>query len=672
MVNTRFLKVVAIGFLLWLTDYSALLAESGSDDVFLDKIVVTPSRYSQGISEAASSISVISQNDINNSNATNSIGILRSVPGIVVRDFYGNGAKASVDLRGFGDMDSMNTLVLIDGRRVNEVDLSGVDWSQIPLDQIQRIEVIRGGNSVLYGENAIGGVINIITKKGKGKPKLEIGTEFGSYDKNLEKLIFSGSEDRFSYLFSASREGTNGYRNNSFFKTYDYGSKLEYDFTDELSAHFNSGFHRATYGLPGGLSEADMRDFGRRFAKNGDDRATDKDYYFMTGAKNKISGFGELDLDLSYRVKDVNSNLVGGNGGFNPIRISHITTLGVTPKLTVDVPVFGQKNNLTTGIDFYRSFYAVKDFDSSNAIADITNINKYSLGGYAQEEFFITNDFSALGGFRYEAVKYAFNSHDNSGFSADNDSKTKPNEKAYNFGLNYKYMDNSNLFFNINQSYRFPAVDEFFNGSTLNTDLKPQVSLDIEGGIRHNFSNRLHAEVSLYRMKIKNELFTDPTLFFGLGATSNYPKTLHQGIDTNINFKASDNLSFYGGYSYQNPKFDSGDLKGKTIPWVPNHKANIGLRYAFLKGFSLNIEEYFIGSRFRINDVNNALPRVKGYFTTDLGLSYAYKDFTICANINNLFNEYYYEFASFSAFSGNRAYYPAPGRNFSLKLDYRF
>ena len=643
-----------------------------AESVDLEKIVVTPSRYGQEIGEAASSITVISQNDINNSNATNSIDILRDVPGIVVRDFYGNGAKTSVDLRGFGDMDSMNTLVLIDGRRVNEVDLSGVDWSQIPLNQIQKIEVIRGGNSVLYGENAIGGVINIITKKGKGKPKLEIGTEFGSYDKNLEKLSFSGSQNKLSYLFSASRQGTHGYRNNSLFKTYDYGSNLEYNFTNEFSAHFNSGFHRATYGLPGALTEADIRNFGRRFSKNGDDRATDKDYYFITGAKNKITGLGEFFLDLSYRKKDVNSNLVGGNGGFNPIRISRLNTLGFTPKITVNRPVFGQKNNLTTGIDFYRSFFSVDDFDSSNAIADITNINKYSLGGYVEEEFFISQNLSTLGGFRYETAKYAFNFHDATGFSPDTDSKTKPNEKAYNFGLNYKYQDDSNIFFNINQSYRFPAVDEFLTSGALNTSLKPQVAQDLEAGIRHNFSKLLHFEVSAYRMKIKDELFTDPTASGGLGATSNYDHTIHQGLDLNTNFKVSDNLSLYGSYSFQDAEFFKGQFGGKKIPWVPAQKIYLGLRYSFLKYFAMNIGEYYIGPRFRINDVNNALPKVKGYFTTDLGLTYKRKDFTVSANINNLFNEYYYEFASYGAFSGNKVYYPAPGRNFGLKLDCKF
>jgi iron complex outermembrane receptor protein len=324
-------------------------------------------------------------------------------------------------------------------------------------------------------------------------------------------------------------------------------------------------------------------------------------------------------------------------------------------------------------MDFYRSLYTQDNLSNANALSNITHINKYSLGSYIEEEYFLLNNFSALGGFRYEAVEYDFNYHDNSTFfpNPDVDTKTTPNKKAYNFGLNYKYWDDSNIFFNINQSFRFPAVDEFFTG-TLNTALKPQVSHDLEAGIRHNFGKRLHFELSGYRMNIKDELFTDPTASGGLGATTNYDRTIHQGIDINSNLKVLDNLSLYGGYSFQNSEFDKGQFKGEEIPWVPEQKANLGLRFKFLNDYNLNLGEYYVGSRYRINDVRNDFPKVKGYFTTDLGLSYNHKGLTITGNINNLFNEYYYEFATYGAFSGNKLYYPAPGRNFSLKFDYAF
>ena len=666
-MNTLSLSKIVVAALLGLVIYGDLQAAS----VELERIVVTPSRYAQDIGQVGSSITVITAEEISGAAISGPAELLKNVPGIVVRDIYGNGAKMSVDLRGFGDMERMNTLILVDGRRVNEVDLSGVDWKQIPLDQIERIEISRGGNSVLYGENAVAGVINIITKRGKGKPQFNIGTEIGSFDRNLEKLSFSGSQDKFSYLFNGSRESTHGYRNNSFFKAYDYGMKLGYELADALSAHFNCGFHRGTYGMPGGLSEAEISTFGRRYSKYGDDRATDKDYYFMAGTESQIPWLGQLSFDASYRRKEVNSNLIGGNGGWNPTRLSTIETLGFTPKIKIDRQILGQDNNLILGVDFYRDFYRSDNLDSSNVLADITHINKDSLGGYLQNEFFILKNLSLLGGFRYQAARYAFNYHDFTGWYSDIDDKTTPNEKAYNFGLNYKYWDDSNVFFNLNKSFRFPATDEFFTG-TLNTGLKPQSSHGLEGGIRHNFGDWLHLEISGYRMKITDELFTDPTAAGGLGATSNYDKTIHQGIDSSFNFKVIDSLDFYGNYSYQDATFLKSHLGGKRIPWVPTQKAGLGLKFRFLNDFTVDLSESYIGSMYRINDVQNALPKIKGYFLTDLGLVYKHANLTLSAKISNLFGQDYYEYATYGAFSGNKLYYPAAGRSFNLKCDFKF
>ncbi|MBP7216989.1 MAG: TonB-dependent receptor, partial [Candidatus Omnitrophica bacterium] len=111
-------------------------------EITLDKIVVTPLRYAQQISKIASSLTVITQQEVIQSHASGIVGLLREKTNLMIQDWYGNTAKANVGSRGFGENDGMNTLVLIDGRRTNAVDLSGVDWTQIPLHQVERIEII--------------------------------------------------------------------------------------------------------------------------------------------------------------------------------------------------------------------------------------------------------------------------------------------------------------------------------------------------------------------------------------------------------------------------------------------------------------------------------------------------------------------------------------------------
>ena len=114
------------------------------------------------------------------------------------------GRQQSVDIRGFGETGALNTLVLVDGRRVNEIDLSGVDWSQIPLDQVERIEIVRGPGSVLYGDNAVGGVINIITKRPEKPFLASAGVVIGSYTYNKESGSVSGKWGPLSAILNAS------------------------------------------------------------------------------------------------------------------------------------------------------------------------------------------------------------------------------------------------------------------------------------------------------------------------------------------------------------------------------------------------------------------------------------------------------------------------------------
>ena len=130
-----------------------------------ETIVVTPSRFPQALSGQTANTTVITRQDIEDSPQSTLPEILAQQAGIGMRDLYGNQAAAStVDLRGFGAAAGQNTLILLDGRRLNDIDLSAIDWSALPLSAIERIEIVRGGSSVLHGAGAVAGVINIITR----------------------------------------------------------------------------------------------------------------------------------------------------------------------------------------------------------------------------------------------------------------------------------------------------------------------------------------------------------------------------------------------------------------------------------------------------------------------------------------------------------------------------
>lgn len=165
-------RIICLGCLLGMLLPAVVSAQQeGGDEgsvARLKEVVVTATRQEEEISSVPANVSVISETEIENSPARDVPDLLRTEAGVHVSDISGNNRSYTVDLRGFGETAGSNTLVLVDGRKINQADLSGTDWTLIPLDRIERIEVIRGGRgSVLYGDNAAGGVVNIITKEGR-------------------------------------------------------------------------------------------------------------------------------------------------------------------------------------------------------------------------------------------------------------------------------------------------------------------------------------------------------------------------------------------------------------------------------------------------------------------------------------------------------------------------
>jgi iron complex outermembrane receptor protein len=669
MKRVRELRKMPVGIIagILLLIYVFDAAGASEEVIALDRIVVVPYRYAEEITKTPASVEVISQEDITDSNAQTIADALRPVTGIVVRDWFNNAAKASVDIRGFGELGAMNVLVLIDGRRVNEIDLSGTDWTQIPLNQVEKIEVIRGGaGSVLYGDNAVSGVINIITKKGKGKPAIELETQVGSFDMNKQRVSLSGLQKELSYSVIASREGTHGYRENSYYKAKDFATKINYDIAPQISLRFSNSFHDSGFGLPGALLASDLEIRSRRDSKFPRDHAGDKDYYFVLGATGEFPQGGELSFDASFRRKEVFSNFIDSAGGwFPPFCKSRIDTLGFLSKYILEKSLFGLDNKVITGIDFYRSDYASDNYDIADTLQSSTDANKISTGYYLQDEISILKRLIFAAGYRYEFARYEFYA-----VNPDADGELKPERNACNTGLVYKYKPDSALFFNINRSFRFPAVDEYFTWGTLNPDLKPQVARNYEAGIRHRFNPENGFTFSLFRMNIESELYYNPLGGpWGWGANENYDKTRHEGLEFSFDFSPLKNVDIFANYAYTKSFFRGGIYEKKIVPMVPRYKASLGLKFILLEDFILNIRTDYVGKRYFINDQANAFSGLKGYVTADTNLSYQFNDFKATLSVNNIFNEMYSEYGVIGV---EKAYYPACGRNFNIKMEYKF
>lgn len=673
-------RVLAVLFVVSLltTNVFSEEAKQKAATFILPTIVITPSRMDTTSLKVPGAITVISREEIETSNAQTVTDILRTSGGLIVRDELGNGKSAAVDARGFGEVSKMNVLVLIDGRRINNIDLSGTDWTQIPLDQVEKIEIARGAGSVLYGDNAVAGVINIITKKGEGPLSVSASSLYGSYDKRLLKGEASGAINEFglinklSYNINASYSDNNGYRDNNELETKDLAGRLNYDVNDYIGLNVSTGYHEDTYGLPGALLFSDLTNMRRRDAKYPLDYADIRDYYAKMGINTKINVFGydigEILTDTSFRQRDSDSQFSGGYESDSDTKV-----WSLSPQYVFNAEFWKDfKNDLILGVDY---FFADHDIHSGLASSekDDIEITKKTLGFYGLDNFTLFEKFAVQLGYRYEWAKYRFLQIHGSTGAVHNDQIRKMQEGVTTLGVSYYPTEKTSIYGTYAQSYRLPSTDEFYGplpwGTGLNTNLQPQEADHYEIGAKYYFKDSAYLGVNYFYMDVENEIFYDPNMGF-FGDNSNYDKTEHSGVELEAKVRPIDKLALFSNYTFTKPRFKDGSYDGNYIPLVPKHVVCVGGDYTIIDGLIASAVSKYVGSRYRISDPGNDFPKAKPYFVTDVKLGYELKNFEITGGINNLFNEKYAEVEGVS--TGREYLYPSPERNYFVSMGCKF
>jgi iron complex outermembrane receptor protein len=671
MKHFVFITAIFFSFLL-----GSCLLNAEEKEVTLEEVVVTGTRDVQEIRKIPANVTVITREEIERSNSPTVIDLMRSEVGVAVRDWFGNIKKAGVDIRGFGETGLLNTLVLVDGRRVNEIDLSGVDWTQIPIDQVERVEVVRGAGSVLYGDNAVGGVINIITKTPEKPISARVEGIFGSYQFNKEVGSVSGKWGPLSAILNAGYNATEGYRENGFLRAKDVGGKLIYEVNQDISFNFSGSFHQDEAGFPGGLPKVNY-ELDRRATLHPDDKAETDDGYGVLGVKANLRDFGRIEADLSFRNRDITffyfySDPFSFSTSENKINLK---TWGLTPRYILQMLLWNHSNKLILGFDFYKSDSRVDSesfssfFGMTFTTVDRSEVTKKSLGPYILNEFSILENLILSFGFRQEWVTY--NTFQESSLSKVT---VRDKEPAWNVGLDYLFNKRSSAFFNFKRSFRFPVSDElfqFYPALKVNSSLKPQTGYHYEGGVRHFFTDQIEANLTVFWVDLHDEIFLDPTIP-PLGENRNYPRTQRQGVELGVKVRPFEWLSLWGNYDYIRPLLRGDSFSGNDIPGVPRNKGSVGTDIYIGKGFQLNGRGVFVDSRYFISDFANQVDKLDGYYSVDAKLSYLWKGLKAFIGVNNLFNRKYAEYAVTNATGTAQSFYPSPERNFFAGISYTF
>ena len=280
---------------------SSLVAQSNAPT-----LIISGSRFEENLNEVPANVQVITREEIAESTSTNIPDILSQIGGLNVRNTQGGQLNlgATIDMGGYGATANSTTLVLVDGQRVNPIDSSSISWESIPLDSINRIEILRGGASVQYGNGAVGGVINIITNGGK-KDLNQFSSSYGSFNTFVNNAIFRNTVDQTTLQLTANTSNSNGWRQNSAANAYSFDAKVTQALGGKDNVYADLFYSYSNQQMPGG-TVGQVGQGNPQLAKfnNVGSANTINNVGVRTGLSKELSSTFLLEVDAAYTNKN--------------------------------------------------------------------------------------------------------------------------------------------------------------------------------------------------------------------------------------------------------------------------------------------------------------------------------------------------------------------------------
>ncbi len=666
---------------------AAVAADSDPPARPLGPVTVTATRAEREVLDVPGHVTVIGREAIDRSGAPDLPSLLRRQSGIFVTNTTTSPAGTRVEARGFNNGGALgsSTLVQVDGRRVNEADTGDTDWALLDLDRVERIEIIRGPASAIYGDNAIGGVINIVTR-----PREEADAPWratlrgggGSFASGEGSLRLDAARGPLRGSLFAQGLTSDGYRDRSGFWNVNLDGSLEAALGERVVLGLGGGWHEDERNLPGGLSADEIRRLGRRAAAPGteQDRSEVRRWFLRAWLDAELARDVRLRVQPHGRRREDRVALSFANAFPPPGRLeTRITTdkdsAGVDLSLQIDRSIGEFPNRLTLGLDFLHD-HTDRDFrsDFSDAVDDS---RRWVLGGYLQNEFSILDNLFLAAGVRYDYADYELR--------RAGQATLRPDYSVWSpkASLTYRVLGPLSLYFSYARGFRLPNFDEDLPLLGSIPDLVPQESNSYEVGAKLQ-SRRVGAALALYRMDVENEVIFDP--FFVPpgsfpGANQNFDEVRHQGIEVSLDATAIESwLEVWASYTYDDVEIQRHDptplFEGKRMPMIPRHRGTLGVRTLLPLGFEIAANANLVGSRFPSNDFLNAGPELDPYGSVDFFFTWRprlgphWEGFLRFA-IRNATDEDYADFgADFSGptFSVPQVFYPAPKRSYDLRF----
>ena len=613
----------------------------------------------------------ITKRDIQNSTSESIVDLITKYPGVKKQfDIYGTGfgVGSRIDIRGFADTARDNTAILINGQKLTMGDMSLVDLSIIPIDSIQKIEITKGNNSVLYGNNSSAGTVNIITDTLPDQ-KDSLFTKFiaGSFGKFEGALSGTKTADIYSITGNTNFVSTDGFRRNNALNQRN-GSIEFKGVSENLSYHINVLSHNQFLELPGIRLTTDYWE---------DPRGTGTPTQFnQRNGYKSFYGIGYSPINDHQIIIDGSYSFDKSQGNLGEFSDTEIYNYQISPRYLFQSNINQIELDNIIGIDLiYANYYSdrmqldgrhyytnFKMIDKTTAFYFNSNIklnqqNKFSFGARYHGNWLRASNSVTTGA--YYGGTYTDKSSEN--FSNP--------QFAYHFGYEYLLNKDNTISTKLGRSFRYPNLDERIGLNNVSFNLGPQKSHDFEISHKLNFKN-LNFSTTFYYMRLRAEISTTDNSF----ANRNLAPTERYGIENSFQYTFSKKVSLENNFTLTQAKFRGGDRNGNDLPGVPAYVDSFQISYSPLDNLSTYFNFYYQSNSKMINDFRNFQIAAKGYHTLNIGFTGKYNGFKASLALNNLQNKKYYNYAvgSGSGVYGVASYYPLPGFNTLFKISKQF
>ncbi|RBL89113.1 TonB-dependent receptor family protein [Chitinophaga flava] len=619
-------------------------------NISLQDVTVTSNGLNNKIKNLASTVNIVNNRQIKELGIQSVGDAIRLIPGANYQDEDGRGLKPGIGLRGLDPGRNGYVVVLVDGK----IPL-GQSYGQLgayymlPIASLERIEVIKGASPVLYGAGSIGGVINLITKKGQGKPNAEASIEAGSYNYLNANASAYGDNGKFNYYVNYNRRQGNGFRTsraafNTNDVTFRVGAKL--DSTNELAVSGNVYTEDAE--TPGGLSEQQYKDNYRQ-SVNPFDHFYAQRYSTAITYKKTLDATNTLSLSVFanyfkrnwwYDTKRDKKSILGD--------LRDIFTGGAVLEYNRTNKLFGLDNSLIVGLKYLgdqtNSIKVMGDdpLQHTGKTTFSTTIPTNVMEGYIQNEIHFSDKFSFTPGLRYTAINYG-----QSDYMTGQKLSTETSVFIYSFGLLYKPVERFRVYSTVSKGYNPPVLNAALDPGTVKDgrSLGAETSNNYEVGIRTTPVNWLDLSLSGYILDFNHKLTEEGGVF------SNAGKAMHKGIEFELNIQPFKGMRLYTTGALQRATFEEGANKGNLLPYAPQQLLTIGAKYQTRAGAGeliVNAWNTFTGKQY--NDaLNTEEPSADGgngaipsYNLLNLSLNYNWHNWGVSLTANNLLNERYF------------------------------